>query len=301
MARMQAREPHERTGAGLDEALAPFRLERPPKGAPDTPLIFASPHSGRIYPASLMAASRLDAATLRASEDAYVDELIAAAPAAGVTVLSANLARAWIDVNRDPWELDPGMFEDELPAYAQGRSARVAAGLGAIARIVREGEEIYRRKLTFAEATRRIEAVHRPYHQALSSLVEAHLRRHGVAVLIDWHSMPAAATAHAERAGRDMVLGDRFGAAAAPAVSRRVETELRALGHGVARNTPYAGGYTTEHYGRPAAGVHALQIEVSRALYLDETTLEPTARFESLKTDLGRLIGALAAIDWSAV
>jgi N-formylglutamate amidohydrolase len=194
------------------------------------------------------------------------------------------------------------MFEDELPAFARARTARVAAGLGSIAKVVGEGQEIYRRKLTFAEARRRIEGAHRPYHAALERLIaEAH-RTHGFAILIDWHSMPAAA---AKSGGRDracdFVLGDRFGAACAGLLTARVERELEALGYRVARNTPYAGGYTTEHYGRPGRRTHALQIEINRGLYLDEATLTPTAGFEALKGHLERLTGALAAADWSSL
>jgi N-formylglutamate amidohydrolase len=286
-----------------EDPATPFILTRPPPGAPKTPLIFASPHSGRIYPASLMAASRLDHAAIRRSEDVLVDELIAEAPGLGTPLLTARFARAWVDLNREPWDLDAAMFEDDLPAYARSRSARVAAGLGAIARIVREGEEIYHRKLTFAEAVRRIEDVHRPYHQALAGLVRETLDVHGVAVLIDWHSMPAQATAASlggAGAGCDMVLGDRFGAAASPGVIRRVEAELRALGYKVGRNAPYAGGYTTEHYGRPAKKVHALQIEVSRGLYLDEARLETTPEFSILKARMTQLIARLTSVDWNA-
>ena len=172
-----ARDEAEWVGDGAD---APFVVTRPPPGAPRSPLVFASPHSGRIYPRGMMAASRLDDRAIRRSEDAYVDRLIERAPAHGATVIAARFARVYVDVNREAWELDPAMFEDELPAYARGRSARVAAGLGAIARIVREGEEIYARKLTFAEARGRVEAVHRPYHEALRALVEEVKDAHGV-------------------------------------------------------------------------------------------------------------------------
>ena len=217
-------------------------------------------------------------------------------------MIAARIARVYFDVNREAWELDPAMFEDELPAYARGRSARVAAGLGAIARIVREGEEIYGRKLRFAEACGRVEAVHRPYHEALRALIGEAWDAHGVSLLIDWHSMPAAAAMQAAAgAGCDMVLGDRFGGSCSPAISRLVESELRAMGYAVARNAPYAGGYTTEHYGRPGRKVHALQIEVNRALYLDEATLAPTARYPSLKADLERLFAALGAMDWARI
>jgi N-formylglutamate amidohydrolase len=290
---MNAWEPF--AAAREDEAdVSAFTLTAPDPRAPATSLVFASPHSGRVYPPGLMAATRLDAEAIRRSEDAHVDRLIAGAPAHGIQVIAARLARAWLDVNREPWELDPAMFEDELPAYARGSTAKVAAGLGAIARIVGEGQEIYRRKLTFAEAHARVEAVHRPYHAALNGLVTAARRDLGVAVLVDWHSMPSAASPEC-----DMVLGDRHGCACAPAISRLVEQTLRALGYRVARNAPYAGGYTTEHYGRPGRKVHALQIEINRALYMDETTLEPTAGFAPLKQSLETLFERLAARDWA--
>jgi N-formylglutamate amidohydrolase len=269
---------------------------------PPTPLVFASPHSGRLYPADMMAAAALDAQSIRRSEDAFVDDLISGAPEFGVATITACYARAYIDLNREAFELDPGMFADELPEFARARTARVAAGLGAIARVVSEGQEIYARKLTFAEARGRIEGAHRPYHETLRSLIaEAHAA-HGFAILVDWHSMPAAA---ARTSGRDrscdIVLGDRFGAACAGVLPARVERELEALGYRVARNTPYAGGYTTEHYGRPSRRVHALQIEINRALYLDEATLTPTAGFESLKADLDKVARSLARADWSSL
>ncbi len=287
------------TGWAPDEE-APFVVTRPAEGARPLPLVFASPHSGRIYPAPMMSAARLDAAAVRRSEDAYVDQLIAAAPAHGVSVIAARLGRAFLDVNREAWELDPSMFEDELPPYARVGTARVAAGLGSIARVVGEGEEIYRRKLRFAEAQSRVRAVHAPYHAALAGLLAEARRAHGLAVLIDWHSMPAAA---AGRPGSDrnpdMVLGDRFGRSASPAVSRRIERELMLAGYRVARNIPYAGGYTTEHHGRPERGVHAVQIEVNRALYLDEDRLAVTAGFDLLRAGLERFFAALAAVDWT--
>ncbi len=277
----------------------PYRLERPAGAA--TPLIFASPHSGRIYPPAMMAASQLDRRAIRRSEDAHVDELIAAAPGFGHALIAAEFARAYIDVNREPWELDPAMFEDELPAFAKARTARVAAGLGAIARIVCEGQEIYARKLTFAEAEGRVRQVHQPYHAALAALIAETKAVKGLAVLIDWHSMPAAAASGRNGEPCDFVLGDRFGAACAGAVSGLVERELTAMGYRVARNAPYAGGYTTEHYGRPGRKVHALQIEINRALYFDECELKLTAGFAALRADLERLFAALAEQDWTAL
>src|SRR5579859_4023827 len=270
--------------------------------APPTPLVFASPHSGRDYPDDMMAATTLDAQAIRRSEDAFVDDLVAGGPGLGAATLTARFARAYIDLNREAFELDPGMFEDELPEFARARTARVAAGLGAIARVVSEGQEIYARKLTFSEARGRIDGAHRPYHAALERLLAETQRAHGVAILIDWHSMPAAA---ARAGGRDrpcdFVLGDRFGAACAGVLTQRVERELEAMGYRVARNNPYAGGYTTEHYGRPARRTHALQIEINRSLYLDEAKLAPTAGFDRLKNHLERLTASLAAADWSGL
>jgi N-formylglutamate amidohydrolase len=283
-----------------DEA-APFRIERPRPGVRATPLIFASPHSGRNYPRAMMAASLLDRQAIRRSEDAHVDELVAAAPAFGHTLIAAEFARAYLDVNREPWELDPSMFEDELPAFARARTARVAAGLGAIARIVCEGQEIYARKLTFAEAEGRVQAVHQPYHAALAALIAETKAAFGFALLIDCHSMPAAAARGPAGEVCDMVLGDRFGAACAGSVTRFVEGRLKALGYRVARNAPYAGGYTTEHYGRPGRKVHVLQIEISRALYFDEAALTLTPGFERLRGRLERLFADLAAADWSGL
>jgi N-formylglutamate amidohydrolase len=271
----------------------------PPSRERRGPLVFASPHSGRCYPDAFMAATDLDAHAIRGSEDAFVDRLIETAPGHGIPVIGARFARAYIDVNREPWELDPRMFSDELPSFAQGRGARVSAGLGAIARIVREGQEIYARKLTFAEAAARVNAVHVPYHAALADLIARAKTETGIAVLLDWHSMPREATGSNWPGPRpDIVLGDRFGASCSPAIARRVEREITALGYRVVRNAPYAGGYTTEIYGRPRDGVHALQIELSRALYLDERNLTPSAGFAALHRDLSRLAATLATIDW---
>ena len=286
------------------DALGPayeVRRAAPDGARPPTPLVFASPHSGRLYPDDMMAAAALDAHAIRRSEDVLVDALMSNAPELGVPLISARYARAYIDLNREPFELDPAMFADELPDFARARTARVAAGLGAIARVVSEGQEIYARKLTFAEARLRIEQAHRPYHAAVEQLVREAQQAHGFAILIDWHSMPSAAARAGRNRPSDFVMGDRFGASCAGALTSKVERELEMLGYRVTRNSPYAGGYTTEHYGRPARGAHALQIEINRALYLDEVTLEPTAGFVRLKADLERLTAALAEADWSAL
>jgi len=281
-----------------------FRIERPPANVPSVPLIFASPHSGAFYPPEMLAAAAAPRDLLRRSEDALVDELIAGATASGVTVISAGYGRAYIDLNRDPWELDPSMYEEDLPDHVQSRTARVAAGLGTIAKLAGEGQKIYARKLTFAEAQARIDTVHRPYHDALARLIgEAHAA-HGLAILIDWHSMPSAAarTVVTPRHGRgcDMVLGDRFGASCAPALTRRIETALEGMAYRVVRNAPYAGGYTTEHYGRPGRRTHVLQIEIDRALYLDEATRAPTEGLDRLRQTVAALTDNLAG-DWQGL
>ena len=271
--------------------------ERAADGRPSA-LVFASPHSGRVYPSDMGASARLGETEIRSSEDALVDQLIEAAPRHGCTVLLARYARAYVDVNREPYELDAAMFEDDLPDFARARTARVAAGLGSIARLVSEGREIYDRKLTFAEAARRIEAVHKPYHQALRRLLDDARAAHGAAILVDWHSMPAAAgRGGGGRRQVDMVLGDRFGSTCSPALTDTVERTLVGIGYVVSRNAPYAGGYTTEAYGRPIEGVHALQIEISRSLYLDEGSLRPKPDFPRVAKDLEQVFAALAALD----
>ena len=260
-------------------------------------LVFASPHSGSDYPAEFLAQSQLDAHALRRSEDSFVDELFEAAPRLGAPLLKALFPRAYLDPNREPWELDPGMFEGPMPDYVNAESPRVAAGLGTIARIVGGGAEIYRRKLPFAEAERRVLGIHRPYHDALSRLIDESRARFGQCLLVDCHSMPSTGehtdTDHGVQRV-DFVLGDCFGASCARAVTDTAEQVLDGLGYRVIRNTPYAGGYTTHHYGRPSQGVHALQIEINRRLYMDETTRTRLPGFLRLQQHLTQLIHALA-------
>ncbi len=272
----------------IPAAPAPFVLVQPLR--PSAPLIFASPHSGRRYPPELLSQSRVGFVTLRRQEDAYVDELFAGAASHGAALLSANIARAYVDLNRDPDELDPDMF-DERPLGRHYSSARVQAGLGAIPRVNSDGHPIYRNKLPLADAERRLALYHRPYHAKLAALIEEARQKFGCAVLVDCHSMPASARgAHAP----DIVLGDRFGAACHASVTALAEASLRRLGYRVARNAPFAGGHTTQAYGRPSLGVHALQIEISRTLYLDERTLERTSGFARVRADMTRLAEALA-------
>ncbi len=269
----------------------PFRLDRP---APQrVPFVFASPHSGRAYPDTLLARTRLDATTLRRSEDAFVDELFAGVAALGAPLLAAQFPRALLDVNRGMAEIDRAMFDGALRVKVDAPSPRVAAGLGVIPRIVRDGAEIYSRKLDSAEADARLEQLYKPYHAALAGLMEETRTRFGVAVLIDCHSMPSAL------AVPDIVLGDRYGASAAPAVTARAEIAFLREGFTVTRNTPYAGGHTTVRYGKVASGFHALQIEINRALYLDEDRIIKQPSFQAVRARLTRAMEYLTAIDIS--
>ncbi len=259
------------------------------------PVVCNSPHSGRSYPADFLTMSRLDLPGLRRSEDTFVDELFADAVRHGAPLMRAHFPRAFLDVNREPYELDPRMFDGRLPAFANTRSLRVAGGLGTIARVVGDAREIYDRRLPVDEALRRIELYYKPYHRALRRLVLQAQSTFGLAVLLDCHSMPSNAGGREERPRADMVLGDRYGTSCAPAVTDVIEESLRALGYAVLRNKPYAGGFITEHYGDPAAGLHAVQIEINRVLYMEEREYRKSDRFEAVRADLGRMVSALAA------
>jgi N-formylglutamate amidohydrolase len=257
------------------------------------PVIFASPHSGRAYPADFLAAARLDPLSLRRSEDSFVDDLFAAAPEHGAPLLSATFPRAFCDANREPWELDPAMFDDQLPPWVNTTSARVGAGLGTIARVVASGEAIYRGKLSFAEAERRVRLFWQPFHETLEALIAGTRAMFGTCLLIDCHSMPSHG---AGRAGgkADFVLGDAHGTACNSRVTQFIEHTLTGLGYAVRRNDPYAGGYITRHYGRPREHVHAMQIEIARELYMDEARIERLPRFAAVQQDMTTLIEAIA-------
>ncbi|HEX8665127.1 MAG TPA: N-formylglutamate amidohydrolase [Beijerinckiaceae bacterium] len=250
------------------------------------PFVFNAPHAGAVYPGSFLSASRLEGLALRRSEDAYVDVLFSGVTALGAPLMTARFPRAYLDVNREPYELDPRMFEGRLPPFANTRSMRVAGGLGTIPRIVADGQEIYRGKLPVDEGLRRIEWLYKPYHRALRQLVQRTARSFGHAVLIDCHSMPSTSLAKDEAAKADVVLGDRYGTSCWTALTDAAEAALRARGYAVVRNKPYAGGFITEHYGEPALGRHALQIEINRALYMDERSLSRRAGFAAVADDL---------------
>jgi N-formylglutamate amidohydrolase len=279
-----------------------WALHAPPEQT--VPLVFASPHSGSDYPASFMAASRLDPVALRRSEDAFVDEIFAIATEFGAPLLKATFPRAYVDPNREPFELDATMFDTPLPSYVNTTSPRVAAGLGTIAKVVTSGEEIYRGKLRFDEVRRRIDRLYYPYHAALQRLLDRTRERFGVCLLIDCHSMPSIGGPMDSDPGLkrfDAVLGDRFGTSCAAVVTETAEQVLRGLGYSVGRNVPYAGGYCTDHYGKPRTGMHALQIEINRALYMDEEKVAPAAGLAEVRTRIRELIQALAGLDACAL
>jgi N-formylglutamate deformylase len=261
-------------------------------------MVVASPHSGRDYPADFVASARLDAQRLRGSEDSYVDQLLASAPSHGAPLLAARFPRAFCDVNREAWELDPAMFDGELPAWVNTTSPRVSAGLGTIPRVIADGEPIYAARLPFAEAERRVRDYWGPYHAALAGLIEATRVRFGYCLLLDCHSMPSQAAA-SRQTRPDIVLGDAYGMACAGMLVRHVETFLAARGYIVRRNAPYAGGYITRHYGRPTTGVHALQIELARCLYMDESTLQIHSGFTRVADDMSALLASLPQTGWS--
>jgi N-formylglutamate amidohydrolase len=275
----------------LNLTSTPLDLWRP--AAQLVPLVVASPHSGSDYPAEFVAASRLDPVTLRRSEDAFVDEIFAAAPRLGAPMLAARFPRAYLDVNREAWELDPAMFGDALPDYVNARSSRVRMGLGTIARVVASGEEIYGGKLYFAEAQERIEQLYRPYHATLTRLVDETAADFGFCLVVDCHSMPSGSQGSAGREAADIVLGDCHGAACAPRIVEIARRYLTQRGFVVALNAPYAGGFTTGHYGRPRQRRHALQIEINRAIYMDERNYRRRPGFARLSEEMAGLIARL--------
>jgi N-formylglutamate deformylase len=284
--------------AGSDPALAelyaePLRIRRPQRQT--FPFIFACPHSGRLYPPSFVGTSRLNPLVLRRSEDAYVDELFEAVPAFGCPLLVAQFPRAYVDVNRAASELDDQMFAAALTVDVDAPSARVHAGLGVIPRVVRDGAEIYRGKLDPADAEERLARLYRPYHAALGALVEETFLKFACAVIVDCHSMPSIPAAPA------IVFGDCYGTSISTALLHHTERAFMASGFSTARNIPYAGGYTTHFYARRDAGIHALQIEVNRALYLDEELVEKNGQFVDVRERITAALRQLLSFDVSVL
>jgi N-formylglutamate amidohydrolase len=244
------------------------------------PVLFNSPHSGRVYPREFLAVSRLDLPTLRRSEDTFVDELVAGVVERGYPLIRAHFPRCYVDVNREP----------------NTRSMRVAGGLGTVARVVGDAQEIYDQRISIDDALQRIESLYKPYHRALRRLFGQIHKDFGVAILIDCHSMPSATASRDDRPRADIVLGDRYGTSCVAMISETVEDALRELGYAVSRNKPYAGGFITEHYGNPGAGLHAIQLEINRAIYMDEKRYERGPDFERVAADLETLADRVAEI-----
>lgn len=271
-----------------------FVLHRPVKRT--TSVVFASPHSGRAYPDAFLRQAVLNEHDVRSSEDAYVDDLFADAVAQGAPLLLAQAPRAYLDLNRGPDELDPALIEG---VRRVAHNPRIASGLGVIPRVVSNGRAIYRGKIPLDEAQHRIAHVWRPYHDTLQTLLDEALATFGEAILIDCHSMPYEALEHVGPPGAarpDVVLGDRFGAAAASSIVEQVEAAFASAGFKVARNMPFAGAFICQHYGRPSRRAHAVQIEINRSLYMDERTIRPNSNFAGFKTALSSVIAELAEI-----
>lgn len=274
----------------------PFRLTRPARHR--VPFVYNAPHSGTYYPPEMLAQSRLPLPVLRSSEDSFADRMFAAAPDHGAPLLRANYARAFVDTNRSPDEIDPTLFDGQVDIPVNTRSERVQAGLGVIPAVVTGGKRIYGSRLPASEATHRINRIYTPHHDQLRALLRDTYASFGCTVLIDCHSMPSGATLgrNGPRQFSDIVLGNVHGQSCAPVIAVTAAETLRNLGYRVALNTPYAGGYNTRTYGRPDAGCHALQVEINRALYMDEARFEPTDGFETVARHMEQLIEALHAI-----
>jgi N-formylglutamate amidohydrolase len=271
-----------------------YNLTRPE--ARTTSVVFASPHSGRDYPESFLRRSVLNASEIRSSEDAFVDQLFAAAPEYGAPLLTANAPRAYLDLNRGPDELDQALIEG---VRRNAHNPRIASGLGVVPRVVANGRQIYRGKLTLTEAHHRIAQYWRPYHDQLQTLLDESNNAFGESILIDCHSMPHEALENVGPPGGarpDIVLGDRFGSTAAGSIVERVEAAFANAGLRVARNMPFAGAFITQHYGRPSRQQHAIQVEIDRALYMNEHTLELNDNFEAFRRLLTGVIAEITDI-----
>jgi N-formylglutamate amidohydrolase len=259
------------------------------------PFVFSSPHSGRVYPRGFVQRSRLSPQELRSSEDAYVDELFSHVAEQGAHFIHARFPRAYLDLNRHAFELDPKLFAGQLPRFALRETVKVKSGLGVIARVVAEGRHIYAGPIELKDALARIQRLYYPYHAALRGVIRDTRSRFRYAVLIDCHSMPSSGVPGHVASRPDFVVGDRFGKSCDAALTRLFCAELEALGYKVAVNSPYAGGYVTDEYGKPQEGVHALQVEINRALYLDEDRVEKSSGYTELQQSMVRFTSRLMA------
>ncbi len=277
-----------------DELSPPFEIVEPAQWR--APVVFNSPHSGSVYPKEFLSSSRIDLPALRRSEDSFMDEMIQDLAGRGFGTVRVNFPRSYVDVNREPYELDPRMFAGRLPSFANTRSMRVAGGLGTIPRVVGDGQDIYRERLDVDDALKRIEILYKPYHRALRRLINSAHRAFATAIVVDCHSMPSVGVSRDEPPRPDVVIGDRYGTSCSALLTDTVEDTLKQLGYSVGRNKPYAGGFITEHYGNPASGLHTIQIELNRAIYMDERRRERGPRFAQVVADFSAVADAIAGI-----
>lgn len=271
-------------------------MKHPASSVAPTNIVFSSPHSGRHYPDDLVERSQLGLLRLRASEDALVDQLFESAPDQGAPLIVGLMPRAYLDLNRAPDELDPALIEG---VRSSSVNQRVLAGLGVVPRVVAEGAPIYNGKISLAEARGRIAECHKPFHDMLNGLLTTARARFGNALLIDCHSMPSEALRAAPKvsgATPDIVLGDRFGSAASRRYISEVQAAFEKAGFTVARNAPFAGGYITQRYGKPAHGFHAIQVEIDRGIYLDQKRIEPSAEFDQIQSLISQVIGNIIGL-----
>lgn len=277
----------------------PFEIYGP--AVQRVPFILNSPHSGRNYTDAFMTKVQLSDFAIRKSEDFLVDELFGSGIAIGLPMLVANFPRAFLDVNREPYELDPKMFDGQLPDYVNTQSVRVSTGLGTIAKIVADREEIYHSPISVEDALERIENIYKPYHACLRRILAQTHVKFGFAVLLDCHSMPSAHHGSPFERRPDFVIGDRFGSSCSEELTLCLRDNLKAMGYKVVLNKPYAGGFITQHYGRPDSGLHAVQIEINRGLYMDESSMQKSENFEKLADDIRQLLNIVVSMPEAAM
>ncbi len=267
------------------ESVPIFRLEQP-KSNNAVPFLFNSPHSGAHYPDHFLRISKLKALVLRKTEDAFVHEIFSEMPSCGAVFLQSLFPRSYIDLNREPYELDRSMLIGKIPSYANTRSVRVKNGLGTVARVVSEYEAIYKTRLPVEVVLNRIERLYKPYHAVLSQQLDKIYKAWGQSILVDCHSMPSFAPVGRIHKQDDIVIGDRYGASCDKNITMSIKESLVKRGYNVALNKPYAGGFITQNYGLPEKGQHAVQIEINRAIYMNENTLEKSNDFSVVKQDI---------------
>ena len=295
---MSAEEPEKNSkpNSELNSEPTPFTLTSSHGNGSPSKWLITSPHSGHYYPRDFILKSKLDSQQLRLSEDMHIDALLADAPQAGASLLLATYPRAYVDLNREPYELDASMFSDQLPDFVNKDSTRVLGGLGTIAKNVTERLEIYDRPLVFSEAEQRIEKIYFPFHTCLKQQIETAHDFWGKAYLLDVHSMPSNAV-RKYKGGKsgsvDFVLGNRHGRSCDADIYDVVYDFLTDAGYYVEKNKPYAGGYITEHYGNPSEGFHTLQLEVNRKLYMNETSYDLLGNSDEIRNLFSDLVSTL--------